>query len=114
MKAIVQDRYGSPEVLRLEDVDTPVPGDRDVLVRVHAASVNARDWHLMRGDPYLARLSAGMGVRRPRPRVRGTDFAGRVEAVGRVVTRLRVGDEVFGEADGAFAEYVCASEDLIE
>lgn len=114
MKAIVQDRYGSPEVLRLEDVDPPVPGDRDVLVRVHAASVNARDWHFMRGDPYLARLSAGMGARRPKPRVRGTDFAGRVEAVGPAVTRLRPGDEVFGESPEAFAELVCAPEDLVE
>ena len=114
MKAIVQDRFGSPDVLRLDDVDQPVPGDRDVLVRVQAASVNARDWHLMRGDPYLARLSAGMGVRRPKPRVRGTDFAGRVEAVGRSVTRLRPGDEVFGELPSAFAEYVCGPEDLVE
>jgi NADPH:quinone reductase-like Zn-dependent oxidoreductase len=114
VKAIVQDRYGSPDVLRLEDVDQPVPGDRDVLVRVHAASVNARDWHFMRGDPYLARLSGGMGVRRPSPRVRGTDFAGRVEAVGRAVTRLRPGDAVFGEFPEAFAEYDCAPEDVVE
>ncbi|WP_137993185.1 NAD(P)-dependent alcohol dehydrogenase [Streptomyces vilmorinianum] len=112
MKAIVQDRYGSAEVLEFKDIETPVPGDREVLVRVHAASVNARDWHLMRGDPYLARLV--LGVRRPKAKILGTDFAGRVEAVGAGVTRLRPGDEVFGEAEGAFAEYMCASEDVVE
>jgi NADPH:quinone reductase-like Zn-dependent oxidoreductase len=112
MKAIVQDRYGSPDVLRLAEVDTPAPAEGQVLVRVRAASLNARDWHVMRGDPYLARLS--LGVRRPKARVRGTDFAGRVEAVGPGVGHLRVGDKVFGEAEGAFAEYVCAAEDVVE
>ncbi|KJY18246.1 MULTISPECIES: NAD(P)-dependent alcohol dehydrogenase [Streptomyces] len=112
MKAIVQDRYGSPGVLELREVERPRVGDREVLVRVHAAAVNARDWHLMRGDPYLAR--AALGLCGPKVRVRGTDFAGRVEAVGGDVTRLRPGDEVFGEAEGAFAEYVCASEDVVE
>jgi NADPH:quinone reductase-like Zn-dependent oxidoreductase len=112
MKAIVQDRYGSPDVLRLAEVDTPAPAEGQVLVRVRAASLNARDWHVMRGDPYLARLS--LGVRRPKARVRGTDFAGRVEAVGPGVGHLRVGDKVFGEAEGAFAEYVCAAGDVVE
>ncbi|WP_328927814.1 NAD(P)-dependent alcohol dehydrogenase [Streptomyces sp. NBC_00190] len=112
MKAIVQDRYGSPDVLELREVDKPVVAGHEVLVRVHAAAVNARDWHLMRGDPYLARLV--FGLRAPKERIRGTDFAGRVEAVGKDVTRLRPGDEVFGEADGAFAEYVCASQDVVE
>ncbi|MFC9294183.1 NAD(P)-dependent alcohol dehydrogenase [Streptomyces sp. NPDC057011] len=112
MKAVVQDRYGSPDVLEIREVDRPVPADGEVLVRVHAASVNARDWHLMRGDPYVARLVLGLG--RPKERIRGTDFAGRVEAVGRLVTRFRPGDEVFGEADGAFAEYVCAPEGSVE
>ncbi|MFE0005779.1 NAD(P)-dependent alcohol dehydrogenase [Streptomyces erythrochromogenes] len=112
MKAIVQDRYGSPGVLELREVERPPVGDREVLVRVRAASVNARDWHLMRGDPYLARLV--LGLRRPKVRIRGTDFAGRVEAVGKDVTRLRPGDEVFGEAEGAFAEYVCAPADAVE
>jgi NADPH:quinone reductase-like Zn-dependent oxidoreductase len=112
MKAIVQDRYGSPDQLRLEDVDEPVPADNEVLVRVRAASVNARDWHLMRGDPYLARLMLRkvIGLRGPKRRIRGSDFAGRVEAVGRAVTGYRVGDEVYGhvpDVDGAFAEYVC-------
>ncbi|MGW1962669.1 NAD(P)-dependent alcohol dehydrogenase [Streptomyces sp. NPDC001935] len=112
MKAIAQDRYGSPDVLELKEVDTPAVADHDVLVRVHAASVNARDWHLMRGDPYLARLA--LGVSRPKTRIRGTDFAGRVEAVGKAVRRFRPGDEVFGEVDGAFAEYVSARDDLLE
>jgi NADPH:quinone reductase-like Zn-dependent oxidoreductase len=111
MKAIAQDRYGSPEVLRLTEVERPVPAEREVLVRVRAASVNARDWHVMRGDPYVARLA--FGLRRPSPRVRGTDLAGRVEAVGGGVTRFRPGDDVFGEADGAFAEYVAAPQDAV-
>jgi NADPH:quinone reductase-like Zn-dependent oxidoreductase len=106
MKAIVQDRYGPPDVLELRDIETPTAGDNEVLVRVHAAAVNALDWHYMRGDPYVARPS--MGLRRPKVRIRGRDFAGRVEAVGEGVDRLRPGDEVFGEADGAFAEYVSA------
>lgn len=115
MKAIVQDRYGSPGVLRLSDVPTPAPTGDQVLVRVHAASVNARDWHLMRGDPYLARLmSREMGLRAPKAAIRGTDFAGTVEAVGSAVRRLRPGDEVYGEADAAFAEYVCAPEGVVE
>ena len=112
MKAIVQDRYGSPDVLKIADVDEPVPADNEVLVRVHAASVNARDWHLMRGDPYLARLS--FGLRAPKMKIQGTDFAGRVEAVGRAVQRFRPGDEVFGESAGAFAEYVCAPDGVVE
>jgi NADPH:quinone reductase-like Zn-dependent oxidoreductase len=106
MKAIVQDRYGPPDVLELRDIETPTAGNNEVLVRVHAAAVNALDWHYMRGDPYVARPS--MGLRRPKVRIRGRDFAGRVEAVGEGVDRFRPGDEVFGEADGAFAEYVSA------
>jgi NADPH:quinone reductase-like Zn-dependent oxidoreductase len=112
MKAIVQDRYGPPDVLELRDVAKPVPGDNEVLVRVHAAAVNALDWHYMRGDPYVARLS--IGLRRPKVSIRGRDFAGRVEAVGRGVERLRPGDEVFGEADGAFAEYVSAPDGVMD
>ncbi|MEU4746388.1 alcohol dehydrogenase catalytic domain-containing protein, partial [Actinosynnema sp. NPDC023658] len=84
MRAVAQDRYGSPDVLVLREVERPVPADDEVLVRVRAATVNARDWHVMRGDPYLARLTPGvMGWRRPRVGIRGTDFAGVVEAVGR-------------------------------
>src|SRR3954469_19863822 len=88
MKAIVQQRYGSAEELRLHDIDAPVPGPGEVLVRVKAAAVNARDWHIMRGDPYLARLMlpASFGPRRPRKAVRGSDFAGVVESVGAGVT----------------------------
>ncbi|MEV4141206.1 NAD(P)-dependent alcohol dehydrogenase [Dactylosporangium sp. NPDC049742] len=104
MKAIVQDRYGPSDVLRVGEVEPPAAGDGEVLVRVHAASVNARDWHVMRGDPYVARMAFGLGA--PKVRVRGTDFAGRVEAVGAGVTRFRPGDEVYGEVDAAFAEYV--------
>jgi NADPH:quinone reductase-like Zn-dependent oxidoreductase len=111
MKAIVHDRYGAPEVLRLAEVDKPVAGDHEVLVRVHAATINARDWHAMRGDPYLARMA--FGLRGPKVKIRGTDFAGRVEAVGRQVTRFRPGDEVYGEVEAAFAEYVTVPEDLV-
>ena len=115
MRAIVQDRYGSTEVLRLGEIDPPVVADNEVLIRVHAASVNAYDWHAMRGDPYLARLVFGLGA--PKRKVRGRDVAGRVEAVGRDVTRLRPGDDVYGDlgsADGAFAEYVSVPERLVE
>jgi NADPH:quinone reductase-like Zn-dependent oxidoreductase len=113
MKAIVQDRYGPPDVLQLAEVDRPVPADNEVLVRVHAASVNALDWHVMRGDPYVARLSGGFGWRAPKARIRGRDVAGRVEAVGRAVTDVAPGDEVFGDAEGAFAEYVAVAPDRI-
>ncbi|WP_328420305.1 NAD(P)-dependent alcohol dehydrogenase [Streptomyces sp. NBC_00443] len=106
MKAVIQDRYGSADVLEFRDIDRPVPATDEVLVRVHAASVNAYDWHFMRGDPLIGR--GMMGLRRPKARVRGRDFAGTVEAVGAGVTGLKPGDEVYGEADGAFAEYVCA------
>ncbi|MFF5475862.1 NAD(P)-dependent alcohol dehydrogenase [Streptomyces sp. NPDC012935] len=106
MKAVIQDRYGSADVLEFRDIDRPVPAADEVLVRVHAASVNALDWHFMRGDPLIGR--GMMGLRRPKARVRGRDFAGTVEAVGAKVSGIEPGDEVFGEADGAFAEYVCA------
>ncbi|MEV0716246.1 NAD(P)-dependent alcohol dehydrogenase [Asanoa sp. NPDC050611] len=114
MKAIVQDRYGPPETLRLAEVDTPEPGPGEVLVRVEAAALNAYDWHVMRGDPRLARL--GWGRSAPRARIRGRDFAGRVEAVGAGVADLSAGDAVFGdlgEASGAFAEYVCVPQELV-
>ncbi len=108
MKVIAQDKYGSPDVLELRDVDRPVPMDDEVLVRVHAAGVNALDWHVMRGSPFWAR--AMIGPRRPRTSFRGVDVAGRVEVVGKNVERLRPGDEVFGWCTGAFAEYACARE----
>ncbi|MCO1594239.1 NAD(P)-dependent alcohol dehydrogenase [Micromonospora sp. RHAY321] len=111
MRAIVQDRYGPPETLTIADVEVPVPAADEVLVRVEAAALNAYDWHAMRGDPRVARLA--MGRSRPRARIRGRDFAGRVEAVGADVRQVRPGDAVFGDlgdANGAFAEYVCVSE----
>jgi len=111
MKAITHDRYGSPDTLRLRDVATPALDDDGVLVRVRAASVNAFDWHLLRGHPHLVRTSAGF--RRPKRLVAGVDLAGEVEAVGRNVTRFRPGDAVFGERGGAFAEYVVAKEDSL-
>ncbi|MGN9908264.1 NAD(P)-dependent alcohol dehydrogenase [Phytohabitans sp. LJ34] len=119
MKAIVQERYGSPDDLALREVDKPAPADGEVLVRVHAAAVNARDWHVMRGDPYLARLAMPkvFGFNAPKRRIRGSDVAGRVEAVGKGVTRFRPGDEVYGDVcdmDGAFAEYVCVPDGQVE
>ena len=108
MKAIVQDRFGPPEVLELREIDQPEPGDDEVLVRVHAASVNPADWYAMTGTPYLARPQ--MGLRRPRTRL-GLDLAGVVEAVGGNVARLKPGDEVFGAGDGTLAEYVAVAED---
>jgi NADPH:quinone reductase-like Zn-dependent oxidoreductase len=114
MKAIVQDKYGPPDVLALKDIETPKPAAGEVLVKVHAAAINAADWHIMRGDPYLARLSIGLG--RPRARIRGRDFAGVVESVGEGVRDLAAGDEVYGDlgnAEGAFAEYVCVSQELV-
>jgi NADPH:quinone reductase-like Zn-dependent oxidoreductase len=115
MRAIVHDRYGSPEVLRPTELEEPVVGDREVLVRVQAASVNPADWHLVRGEPRIARLS--FGLRRPRDRVPGCDLAGRVESVGSGVSGFEPGDEVFGSPFehglGAFAERVSVAQDLL-
>ncbi|MFB9441960.1 NAD(P)-dependent alcohol dehydrogenase [Dactylosporangium vinaceum] len=109
MKAIVQERYGPPSVLRYAEVATPVPAADEVLVRVHAAGVNAADWHMLRGDPKLARLTvAGFGLRGPKQSIPGRDFAGVVESAGSAVEDLSPGDEVYGTSAGAFAEYVCA------
>jgi NADPH:quinone reductase-like Zn-dependent oxidoreductase len=110
MKAIVQDTYGSPDVLELRDIDKPVPKDDEVLVRVLAAGVDAGVWHLMTGLPYLVRI-LGFGLRRPKTRVRGREVAGRVEAVGKDVTQFQPGEAVFGICEGSFAEYACARED---
>jgi NADPH:quinone reductase-like Zn-dependent oxidoreductase len=109
MKAIVQDKYGSTEVLETRDIEKPQPGDGEVLVRVHAASIHVGDWILMTGSPFVMRFATGL--RKPKNAVPGTDVAGTVEAVGKDVTRHRPGDEVFGWAAGAFAEYASASED---
>ena len=109
MKAIVYCDYGSPDVLRIETIAKPVPNDDQVLIKVRAASINPLDWHFMRGTPYVGRVM-GMGLRKPKDTRLGVDVAGRVEAVGRNVTQFKPGDEVFGAAHGAFAEYACASE----
>ena len=107
MKAIVQDEYGSPDVLQLQDIEKPVCGDDEVLVRVHSAGVDRGVWHLMAGQPYLVRIM-GFGLRKPKNRVPGLDAAGTVEAVGKDVVQLKPGDKVFGECNGSFAEYACA------
>ena len=107
MQAITQDRYGEAgDVLRLEEIARPAIGDEDVLLRVHAAGVDQGVWHLMTGLPYPVRLACG--IRAPKTQVRGREVAGRVEATGSAVTALRVGDEVFGIADGSFAQYASA------
>jgi NADPH:quinone reductase-like Zn-dependent oxidoreductase len=115
MKAIVYTEYGSPDVLRLEEVEKPAPGDAEILVKVHAASVNDWDFGLLQGKPFMNRLL--FGLLKPRTRILGVDIAGRVEAVGRHVERLRPGDEVFGDISGCgwggFAEYVCVAEDAV-
>jgi NADPH:quinone reductase-like Zn-dependent oxidoreductase len=121
MKAIVQDRYGSADVLQLREIERPTAKDEEVLVRVHAASVHADVWHAMRGMPYVLRFM-GSGVRAPKHRVPGTDLAGVVESVGTNVTRFRPGDEVFGQSlranlwrnGGAFAEYAAVPEAMLE
>jgi len=112
MKAIVQERFGPPDVLKLMDTDLPEIGPGDVLVRVHAAALNPYDWHMLRGDPLVARLM-GTGLTRPKYRVAGIDAAGRVEAAGADVRGLRPGDEVLGFCPGAFAEFVRAEADKV-
>jgi NADPH:quinone reductase-like Zn-dependent oxidoreductase len=112
MQAIVQDTYGSADVLRLARIARPKMGDNEVLLRVRAASVHIGDWHVMTGLPYLLRV-VGFGFRAPKARVRGTDVAGTVEAVGQNVTRFEAGDEVFGTCDGSFAEYAAVPEDTV-
>ena len=108
MKAIVYHKYGSPDVLKCEEIEKPTAGDDEVLISVRAAAVNPLDWHFMRGEPYIIR--AMTGLRTPKATRLGHDLAGQVEAVGRNVTQFQPGDEVFGAHSGAFAEYVCAYE----
>jgi NADPH:quinone reductase-like Zn-dependent oxidoreductase len=112
MKAMTRDRYGSADVLGLDDVAVPAVGEGEVLIRVRAAGVGPDVWHLMTGRPYLFRLM-GIGSRRPRDSFVGRDIAGTVEAVGKGVTQLEPGDEVFGVCDGAFVEYASARADEI-
>lgn len=109
IKAVVYRCYGSPDVLELTDVAKPTPADDEVLVKVHAISVNPLDWHYLRGSPYIMRLDSGIGA--PSDTRLGIDFAGTVEAVGSKVTKYKPGDEIFGGRDGAFAEYITARAD---
>jgi NADPH:quinone reductase-like Zn-dependent oxidoreductase len=112
MKAIVYTEYGSPDVLQFKEVEKPTPSDKEVLIKVHAASANPLDWHNLRGTPFLVRLV--MGFRKPKKQRLGADVAGLVEAVGRNVTQFQPGDAVFGESRmGSFGEYVCADADRI-
>lgn len=113
MQAIVQHEYGSPDVLKLDEIDKPIAGDDDVLVQVRGSSVNPADWHTSTGTPYLVRAMGG-GFRRPKRTILGSDVAGRVEAVGKNVSQFQPGDDVFGIGEGAYAQYVCASEALLE
>ena len=112
MKAIVYTEYGPPEVLRLAEVEKPVPKDDEVLIKIHAASFNALDWRMVRGKPVFARLMIG-GLRKPKITRLGIDVAGEVEAVGSGVTQFKPGDAVFGTCRGAFAEYACATENRL-
>ncbi|HSC26615.1 MAG TPA: NAD(P)-dependent alcohol dehydrogenase [Vicinamibacterales bacterium] len=111
MRAILQTRYGAPDVLGVREIDRPAVGKNEVLVQVHAASVNPLDWHNVRGLPYFLRM--GNGLIAPKNGVPGVDVAGRVEAVGSSTAQVRSGDEVFGLCSGAFAEYACAREDRL-
>ncbi|MFD0319081.1 NAD(P)-dependent alcohol dehydrogenase [Streptomyces flavalbus] len=113
MRAVTQERFGPPDVLRLADVDRPRIKAGEVLVRVRAAALNPYDWHMLRGDPYVARLLGGVGVTRPKSAVAGLDAAGQVAAVGADVRGLRPGDEVLGFCPGAFAEYARTTADLL-
>jgi NADPH:quinone reductase-like Zn-dependent oxidoreductase len=109
MKAFTREQFGAPDVLELRAIEKPVVGDGEVLVRVHAASVNPFDWHMLTGIPYIARMM--VGLRSPKSERLGVDFAGTVESVGTSVTDFRPGDEVFGGKTGAFGEYVCVPAD---
>jgi NADPH:quinone reductase-like Zn-dependent oxidoreductase len=116
MKAVVNTKYGPPEVLQLLEVEKPAPKDDEVLIKVHAASVNAWDWHLLSADIFLVRLMGG-GLLKPKRRILGADVAGRIEAIGRKVKLFKPGDDVFGDIAscraGGFAEYVCSRENLL-
>ena len=113
MKAIVYTKYGPPDVLQLKEVQKPTPKDDEVLIKIHATSLNASDWEILRGKPAYARI---FGLLKPKIRILGYDIAGRVEAVGGNVTLFQPGDDVFGDTFGSFggfAEYVCAREDKL-
>jgi NADPH:quinone reductase-like Zn-dependent oxidoreductase len=116
MKAIVRTKYGSPDVLELKEVEKPTPKDDEVLIKVHAASLNAYDWHMLTADMFPVRLMGG-GLFKPKRKLLGADVAGRVESVGRNVTHFQPGDDVFGDiagsGGGSFAEYACGRENLL-
>lgn len=113
MKAAVYQQYGTPELLQLKEVATPVPKDNEVLIKIHASSVNSWDWDLLRGTPFLVRFVGG-GISKPKINILGADIAGQITAIGKNVTKFKIGDEVFGDLSGGnwggFAEYVCAKE----
>src|SRR5262245_55347247 len=114
MKAAVYTRYGPPNVLEIKDVEKPVPGDNDVLVRVHATTVSAGDWRMRKADPWIGRFVIGLWSPKKKFRILGMEFAGRVESVGKAVTRFAAGDQVFGSPGfkfGAHAEYISVAED---
>jgi NADPH:quinone reductase-like Zn-dependent oxidoreductase len=111
MRAAICTQYGTPDVVQIADVEKPVPKDKEALIRVRAASVNPLDWHLKRGTPYIIRIITGL--RKPKNTRLGVDVAGQVEAAGRNVSQFKPGDAVFGTCVGAFAEYVCASEQVL-
>jgi len=112
MKAVVYTKYGSPDVLQIKDVEKPAPGENEVLIKIHAASVNAYDWHFLTADIFLLRLMGG-GLLKPKYTRLGADIAGRVEAVGKNAKQFQPGDEVYGMVKGGFAEYACALEDRL-
>ncbi len=116
MKAIVYHNYGSPDVLRLEDIQKPIPGDDEVLVKIHAVSINSWDWDMLTGKPYEYRFFGGL-LKPKSTKIHGCDIAGKVEAIGNNVKHFQVGDEVFGDLSeggwGAFAEYTCACENVL-
>jgi len=112
MKAIFRTSYGSADILELKEIDKPVPKDDELLLKVHAASVNPLDWHILRGVPFLVRLM-GFGLLKPKHQILGADMAGRVEAVGKDVALFKVGDEIFGSSMGGFAEYTCVRESRV-
>lgn len=112
MKAIVYEKYGSPDVIQLKDIEKPTPKDDEVLIKIHAASVNAYDWHFLTADIFLIRFMGG-GLLKPKNTRLGADIAGRIETVGINVKQFQPGDEVFGMVEGGFAEYTCAPESAL-
>ena len=113
MKAVVRESYGSPDVLKYQEIEKPIPKDNEILMKVHSASVNRADSHGLRGTPFIARIILG-GIIKPKVKILGYDFAGHVESVGKDVTEFQPNDEVFGTTKdaGGFAEYLCTTEDL--